>query len=224
MDGFKAALASRKSQLSQVETRVRRADGRVQVERVAVDGGAAAEQLVCDAGETIPGSGGAFMVVDTSPDEDLCPVLAGELFLGSQDAACNVDGIAAAGVAVIVNLAVGVPCFFRRDEGVDGGNEDERPEIEYGEWPLLDLPSQSIDVIVDEVIPFMAAALDAGRPVLVHCNAGVSRSATAVLAYLIVERGMSYDEAMAMVRAARPASKPNAGFDAALRALDRERR
>ncbi len=46
---------------------------------------------------------------------------------------------------------------------------------------------------------------------------GISRSASIVIAYLIRNRGMSYDNAFALVRHERACVKPNSGFVQALR-------
>ncbi len=46
---------------------------------------------------------------------------------------------------------------------------------------------------------------------LVHCYAGQSRSVAFVLAYLCAHQGLSLADAYALVLAARPCAKPNAG-------------
>ncbi|KAF9522250.1 protein-tyrosine phosphatase-like protein [Crepidotus variabilis] len=48
--------------------------------------------------------------------------------------------------------------------------------------------------------------------VLVHCQQGVSRSATVVIAYLMRYEGMSLAEALAFVKDKRACVKPNVGF------------
>ena len=45
-----------------------------------------------------------------------------------------------------------------------------------------------------------------------HCYAGVSRSATIVIAYLILEHNLGCLEATALVKRQRPEVFPNAGF------------
>lgn len=59
-------------------------------------------------------------------------------------------------------------------------------------------------------------ALRAGRNVLVHCQQGVSRSASIVIAYLIRYHNMSYESASSLVRHKRACVKPNSGFVHAL--------
>ena len=58
---------------------------------------------------------------------------------------------------------------------------------------------------------------------LVHCFAGQSRSVALVLAYLVMERGLRLEDALALVRKARPGACPNAGFMRQLGALGRPR-
>ncbi len=47
----------------------------------------------------------------------------------------------------------------------------------------------------------------------------MSRSAAVVVAHLMQTRGLGYDEAFATLRRARPSARPNAGFEAQLRAM-----
>lgn len=58
----------------------------------------------------------------------------------------------------------------------------------------------------------MKDAIHGGGCVLVHCFAGVSRSATIVIAYLMQEFGMGYTEATQYVRKQRYFINPNEGF------------
>ena len=48
--------------------------------------------------------------------------------------------------------------------------------------------------------------------VLVHCNAGISRSTSIVIGYLMLREGLSFEEALGQVKHARPSVCPNAGF------------
>lgn len=66
--------------------------------------------------------------------------------------------------------------------------------------------------------------VDEGHYVLVHCMAGVSRAPSAVIAFLILYTGLSYDAALAKVRAARPVVRPNPRFQEVLRALENNKR
>lgn len=56
--------------------------------------------------------------------------------------------------------------------------------------------------------------------VLVHCLAGVSRSATVVIAYLMWKRGLSLYAARRHVAEVRPWIRPNSGFQRQLQAFE----
>ena len=66
------------------------------------------------------------------------------------------------------------------------------------------------------------ACMAAKRNVVVICTAGKSRSATAVISYLMRRRGLSLTEAHAKVKAARDFINPNPGFWRQLEAFQRE--
>jgi len=51
-----------------------------------------------------------------------------------------------------------------------------------------------------------------GGGCLVHCNAGVSRSATICIAYIMKTNKLKYLDAYGIVKAAKPDIKPNEGF------------
>ena len=63
--------------------------------------------------------------------------------------------------------------------------------------------------LLNDAVAFIKGAT---TPVLVHCRAGVSRSATVVMAYLISMCGMSYREAKMTVNEKRPCVSPNTTF------------
>ncbi|XP_035226324.1 dual specificity protein phosphatase 3-like [Stegodyphus dumicola] len=63
----------------------------------------------------------------------------------------------------------------------------------------------------EEASQFIQDALKTGGKVLVHCRAGISRSATLVCAYLMLKEGFSVQEAVKAVRKHR-AIIPNDGF------------
>lgn len=56
---------------------------------------------------------------------------------------------------------------------------------------------------------------NATTPILVHCQMGISRSVTIVIAYLIYKK-IDYYEAFRHVKASRKCSNPNFGFQAQL--------
>jgi protein-tyrosine phosphatase len=57
---------------------------------------------------------------------------------------------------------------------------------------------------------------------MVHCLAGVSRSVSLVLAYLIKHRGMTYRDAYDLIKGRRRIIHPNDGFIEQLKRFERE--
>lgn len=54
-----------------------------------------------------------------------------------------------------------------------------------------------------------------------HCYAGVSRSATCVIAYLMQERELSFEDAFSFASKRRPVIFPNMGFQRQLTEFER---
>ena len=75
---------------------------------------------------------------------------------------------------------------------------------------------------LDACAEFIEEARHAGCGVLVHCHAGVSRSATVVAAFLMRIERLSLHAVMASVREHRPRVCPNPGFFRELRLLEHE--
>merc|ERR1711962_1832457 len=76
---------------------------------------------------------------------------------------------------------------------------------------LPDTPQSNIGRYFPMVANFIEEALEEGGVVLVNCLMGVSRSATCVLAFLCLGRGMSIEQAVTTVSAKRDI-RPNDGF------------
>lgn len=90
------------------------------------------------------------------------------------------------------------------------------PDLVVRREDLRDSEDQSLLPYLDDLVDFVADAVRAGGKVVVHCVAGVSRSASVVLAYLVREHGMTLREAHDHVIARRPVVNPNMGFWIAL--------
>lgn len=82
--------------------------------------------------------------------------------------------------------------------------------------PICDHAAEPIREHFKECVDFINSVDGA---VLVHCAAGVSRSATIVIAYLILHEKMEYHNAIAFVKQRRRIIKPNHGFLLQLREL-----
>ena len=76
-------------------------------------------------------------------------------------------------------------------------------------WPVPDLHAPALES-ARSLVAEMAARLDAGTGVLLHCGAGMGRAGT-VAAAVLMHYGMGLDEALALVAASRPGAGPEVG-------------
>lgn len=83
------------------------------------------------------------------------------------------------------------------------------------------LPKRKLN---SSVLLFSSAeeAYQSGQGVLVHCQAGVSRSATIVIAYLMKHTLMTMTDAYKYVRSRRPVVSPNLNFMGQLLEFERD--
>lgn len=99
-------------------------------------------------------------------------------------------------------------------------------EIEYCWQSILDgvaaEPNDAIVARFDAAADQLHAWLSDGKRVLVHCYMGSSRAVTAATWYLVRYRGLSWDEAVAHVRACRAVADPNIRFEIPLRVASGE--
>jgi atypical dual specificity phosphatase len=86
------------------------------------------------------------------------------------------------------------------------------PNVVYHRILIRDEDDAPLYRHFDQAAEFIHHQLEQGRRVLVHCAAGVSRSATICMAYLIRYRDLSMTAAYMVVKDARPIVAPNAGF------------
>jgi len=82
-----------------------------------------------------------------------------------------------------------------------------------------DTMEQDIIQIVHQMADKLDAALSNGKKVLLHCHAGVSRSAALLIGYLMLKHNMTYDDAFMHIRMKRNVC-PNNNFIRQLRTLD----
>jgi atypical dual specificity phosphatase len=98
--------------------------------------------------------------------------------------------------------------------------------VSYHRLALTDtVSSTSITPVLDAAVDIIDAALNADKgkgKILVHCSAGMSRSPTVVVAYLMRRRQMSLKAALGHVARRRPQIHPNAGFLRQLKEMEVE--
>lgn len=83
---------------------------------------------------------------------------------------------------------------------------------------VLDVPDQDLMQFFEESVDFVAEELgrDDSTKVIVHCEYGISRSSSLVIAYLMKHQNMTLDQAFKHIKQRRPWIQPNAGFWAQL--------
>lgn len=77
---------------------------------------------------------------------------------------------------------------------------------------ILDLPQTELSDYYTQAFNFIDQSISEEGKVLIHCNAGVSRSAAILIAYLMKSQNLSYEAAWSLVKDKRPSINPNIGF------------
>ncbi|KAM6319423.1 dual specificity protein phosphatase 15 [Podargus strigoides] len=85
-------------------------------------------------------------------------------------------------------------------------------DITYLRIPLPDTPEANIKRHFKECISFIHQCRLHGGNCLVHCLAGISRSTTVVVAYVMAVTELSCQEVLEAIRTVRPVANPNPGF------------
>ncbi|RNA19383.1 Dual specificity phosphatase 19 [Brachionus plicatilis] len=139
-------------------------------------------------------------LVDLVPDLSIDEIIP-RLFLSGDDVATNLDILNSKKITHILNLTSNISNKFES-------------LFKYKKILIYDLPSEDILSHFEEAFEFIDNGLkDKNRSVLVHCNAGVSRSCSFVIGYLMNKKiAISYSQAIQMVKSKRSKVCPNQGF------------
>ncbi|XP_075158808.1 dual specificity protein phosphatase MPK-4 [Haematobia irritans] len=82
---------------------------------------------------------------------------------------------------------------------------------------IADMPKEDILHHLNTCVDFIDGAIKKGECILVHCYFGVSRSSSAVIAYIMKKNKMDYNTAYELVKSKRRFVQPNSGFIAQLK-------
>jgi dual specificity protein phosphatase 1 len=145
------------------------------------------------------------------PDE----ILPGELYIGSKFSAVN-------GTALkeLLNIHQVMVCCTHLREYNAQHEVGAKPEqnLRYHRLPIHDSLNQDLIPFLPDAIQFIQDGhQQRGVATLVHCNAGVSRSASVCIAYLMKKKGMTFDEAYRFIKDRRKNIFPNSNFKNQLR-------
>ncbi|KAF1504156.1 Dual specificity protein phosphatase 13 isoform B, partial [Megadyptes antipodes antipodes] len=136
------------------------------------------------------------------------------LYVGDLYIACDKAQLSRMGISHVVNAAAG---RFHIDTGP---KFYEDLPVDYYGVEAEDNPNFDLSIYFYPVARYIRAALNSPRgKVLVHCAMGISRSATLVLAFLMICEDMSLADAIQTVCSHRGIC-PNSGFLKQLRELD----
>ncbi|XP_043913782.1 dual specificity protein phosphatase 10 [Protopterus annectens] len=123
------------------------------------------------------------------------------LFLGNEHDAQDVEKMRVMNIGYIINVTTHLP-LYHYDEGT----------FKYKRLPATDSNKQNLRQYFEEAFEFIEEAHQVGKGLLIHCQAGVSRSATIVIAYLMKHTRMTMTDAYKFVKGKRPIISPNLNF------------
>ncbi len=98
--------------------------------------------------------------------------------------------------------------------------KEDFPGIEWHRFVIDDDKDEKISQYFFDVHAIISNAVQLNKNVIVHCAAGMSRSPTLVIAYLMIENRWSYEETLHYVKNRRPIVDPNIGFAKQLKGLE----
>mmetsp|Transcript_9394 Transcript_9394/g.27923 ORF Transcript_9394/g.27923 Transcript_9394/m.27923 type:complete len:358 (+) Transcript_9394:125-1198(+) len=142
-----------------------------------------------------------------------CDNIIPNLFLGGMKAVEDHTALDQSGIRAI--------CCCTRE--FEMPSSEFSPQVEYYRVDVEDISREPIEMFFAEATEFIHSWISREQPVLVHCRAGVSRSASIVIAYLMTYQGYSLHDAFFLVRSHRSIITPNIGFMEKLGDYEEER-
>ncbi|XP_022104973.1 dual specificity protein phosphatase 7-like [Acanthaster planci] len=122
------------------------------------------------------------------------------LFLGSKQDSENLELLHKLGIKCILNVTPNIPNCF------------ESNGLKYMQIPVPDHWSQNLAKFFPEAIEFIDEARKVNHGILVHCLAGVSRSVTVTVAYLMQKLCLTLNDAYDFVKKRKNNISPNFNF------------
>ncbi|KAJ7997628.1 hypothetical protein DPEC_G00214100 [Dallia pectoralis] len=122
------------------------------------------------------------------------------LYLGSQKDVLNMELMVQSGITYVLNASNTCP------------KPDFISESHFMRIPVNDSYCEKLLPWLEKTNEFIDKAKVSNSMVIVHCLAGISRSATIAIAYIMKTMGLSSDDAYRFVKDRRPSISPNFNF------------
>uniref|UniRef100_A0A8C5PZN7 Protein-tyrosine-phosphatase n=1 Tax=Leptobrachium leishanense TaxID=445787 RepID=A0A8C5PZN7_9ANUR len=122
------------------------------------------------------------------------------LFLSNETAANNHHLLNVHRITCVINVCL------------ENDIEHHNSALEYLHYPIADMPNSNLLKHFEAIYDKIRDVEVRGGRTLVHCNAGISRSPSICLAYLMKSNGMTLIAAHSLLRTRRPIIHPNSGF------------
>ncbi|CAD8178135.1 unnamed protein product [Paramecium octaurelia] len=124
----------------------------------------------------------------------------GALWLGNIKAAQNIMNLSKENIRTVITVANNVNVSYPKHQ-----------KINHKVFKIHDKENVNIQELIEMTNEEIQEAMKIGS-VLVHCMAGISRSATCVIAYLMHQNKWPFEKTLKFVKSKRPCVKPNEGF------------
>lgn len=129
------------------------------------------------------------------------------LYVGDLRAADDKKLLQENGITHIINCSDNAPIVFPND-------------FVYSHLKLKDDFEQDLEEEIKIAIKFISSVPNnSAQNILIHCIKGASRSGSIMIAYLILIKKMSYEEALQFAISKRKVIKPNKNFEVQLKKL-----
>jgi len=140
---------------------------------------------------------------EANPADEIIP----GIWIGSQKAALNKDWLSQNRISSVFNCTKDIPFHPSITKKFRIPVDDNLKEEEI----------RNLELWSYEIVYKMLNEYKVGQPILVHCAAGMQRSAASVAMFLIVLKNMKPGEAIAYIRSKRPiAFRPAVNFKPAI--------
>ncbi|KAK0161139.1 hypothetical protein PV327_009649 [Microctonus hyperodae] len=144
--------------------------------------------------------------IDNHPASLVLPFL----YIGNGKDAADLKLLRQLNITCVLNVTSQLPGYH------------EKCGITYRQIPATDSEHQNLRQYFEEAFDFIEAARMRGTSILIHCQAGVSRSATIAVSYIMQHKCLLMIDAYQFVKDARPIISPNLNFMGQLLELERD--